>query len=262
MSSISIEKVAAAVLLLGVAVCLAALWRTWMRHTLGRREFALISLALAFLLLPLTAELIEVWRGGTLVPRAITRLSYAVGTVVIAFGFIRWVRQASEVVEHLERLATYDELTRVLNRRGFAKRVEKRLRTDWKHLVPAILFFVDLDGFKEVNDAFGHDQGDDLLRRVAQALDRSVGNRGLCGRLGGDEFTLVVPANEIDDVEGFVTQLRREVRSVGDSIGAAIDASVGYSFFPTEGQELATLLRAADDRMYRVKRARVRFDRF
>lgn len=261
MSQISVEKVAAAVLLLGVAVCLAALWKTWNRHTLGRREFLLISVALAFLLLPLTAEMVEVWRGSVILPRSVTRLFYAAGTVVICYGVIQWVRQASEVVEQLERLATYDELTRVLNRRGFAKRVEKRLRADWKHLVPAILFFVDLDGFKEVNDIYGHDQGDALLRRVAQALDRSVGKRGLCGRLGGDEFTLVVPASEIDDVEGFVTQLRREVRSIGDAMGAAIDASIGYSFFPTEGQELATLLRAADDRMYRVKRARARIDR-
>lgn len=261
MSPTAFDRLCVAVMLFSVVACLTVVWRRLRRSGFGGREIRLIGFALIIILVPLTVEFIETWWGGGLLPRWVHRLSYGAGTLVFAYGFIRWSRQAAEAVEHLERQATHDELTRVLNRRGFAKRMEKRLRTDLKHLVPAILFFVDLDGFKEVNDAFGHDHGDDLLRRVAQVLERSVGKRGLCGRLGGDEFTLVVPASEIDDVEAFVTQLRREVRAVGEAMGASIDASIGYSFFPTEGQELAALLQAADNRMYRVKRTRSRFDR-
>lgn len=261
MGSIALERVSAGLLILGVAVCLAALWKDWKRHTLGRREMRVIGYGLAWLLAALAVELVESFGWWRPLPQTLYRLVFAACTLVIAYGFVQWVKQASAVVEHLERQATYDELTRVLNRRGFAKRMEKRLRTDLKHLVPAILFFVDLDGFKEVNDAYGHDQGDDLLRRVAEVLDRAVGSRGLCGRLGGDEFTLVVPASEIDDVDAFVTQLRRQVRAVGEELGAHIDASIGYAFFPTEGRELSALLQAADSRMYREKRARIRLDR-
>ncbi len=158
----------------------------------------------------------------------------------------------------LERLANYDPLTSLPNRRLFQDRLELALHRARRASQGMALLFIDLDGFKEVNDGIGHDVGDLLLREVASRLVQTVRVVDSVSRLGGDEFTVVVENAMLpDDAIGVA---RRILESLAQpfEIGEhriVSTASVGIAVFPEDGADATTLLRNADAAMYRAKRA-------
>ena len=123
------------------------------------------------------------------------------------------------------------------------------------------VLFVDLDGFKEVNDRFGHAAGDELLRTVARRLRDRLRRRDLLARLGGDEFLVALldldpatAAEEADRVAGELADVvRRPLTVAGEEV--AVGASIGLSIFPGDGEDFAALLHRADLRMYDRKAA-------
>lgn len=124
------------------------------------------------------------------------------------------------------------------------------------------LLLIDLDGFKAVNDTFGHDMGDELLRQVAARLQRCVRATDTVARLGGDEFTVVLP--DLEQIDGVIAVARKIIECLaepvplGEAIGM-VTASVGIALYrpgSPDSLELAmTLLRQADAAMYAAKRA-------
>lgn len=166
--------------------------------------------------------------------------------------------QLAGQVDSLQETAHQDALTGLANRRKFAELLEAgiaRARTSDTELG---LLFIDLDGFKPVNDRLGHDVGDDLLRCVADRLSEVVGPDDAVGRYGGDEFTVVV--NRTSDHAGdhlwsaaqrISDALTREYELDGHTV--QLGASIGLARCPEHGESVSGLLRAADQAMYEAK---------
>ncbi len=171
-------------------------------------------------------------------------------------------RQLAEVSLRNWRLANYDALTSLPNRNLLFEHLRKGLqqaRRRWRLLA---ILLVDLDGFKQVNDTFGHDAGDELLRQVAIRLQQCVRATDTAARLGGDEFTVVLPDLEGPDAAAAVAQkiIARLAEPVPlGSASATVTASVGIALYRPElpaNIDLAmNLLRQADAAMYAAKRA-------
>jgi diguanylate cyclase (GGDEF)-like protein len=159
----------------------------------------------------------------------------------------------------LHRKATTDELSGLANREHLHQLVEQAIDTARKTDRAFSVMLVDLDRFKEVNDTFGHDYGDALLRELGPRLATCVGGEGVVARMGGDEFA-VLPGLWSDDpeqLEEIALRLLACIQRpfVADELSVEVGASIGIARFPTDGEDLMTLLRRADVAMYAAKEA-------
>ena len=152
--------------------------------------------------------------------------------------------------------ANYDSLTGLPNRNLMRERLEQELHKARRHHFELAVLFIDLDHFKQVNDTFGHEKGDELLAQVGRRLDQCVRETDTVARLGGDEFTLIaVELREQGDAQRVadkvLAELAREFRLGGESV--SLSASVGIAFFPDHGEDMDALIRSADSAMYEAK---------
>jgi diguanylate cyclase (GGDEF)-like protein len=159
--------------------------------------------------------------------------------------------------ERNEYGATHDFLTRLPNRTGFAEAFEamKTRVTAAKRV--AALFFIDLDGFKDVNDKYGHLIGDALLQFVATRLRNAIRGSDLLARYGGDEFVLLLDLARAEDATLVGNKLIRVISDpyTVDEHRVRISASIGAAFYPRDGAGAESLVRAADAAMYAAKRS-------
>ncbi|SFH91042.1 response regulator receiver modulated diguanylate cyclase/phosphodiesterase [Pseudomonas guineae] len=180
------------------------------------------------------------------------RLQHAMVIMALDMSVVRHLHR------QLESQAITDSLTGLLNRRGFYQALESALsRIDRCGHRMAVLY-LDLDGFKRINDSLGHDVGDLLLKRVGEQLKASLRSYDSLARIGGDEFTALLdsldhPEDAARIAEKLIEQV--SVRHTLDGIDVTLGASVGIACFPECGQSVETLLRAADMAMYEAKRA-------
>ncbi|WP_339511129.1 putative bifunctional diguanylate cyclase/phosphodiesterase [Pseudomonas sp. RL_15y_Pfl2_60] len=159
--------------------------------------------------------------------------------------------------EQLESLALSDALTGLLNRRGFLQAMESALSRRERSGKGLAVLYMDLDGFKRVNDLLGHDAGDVLLCQVAQQLRECIRSYDTLGRMGGDEFTLLLDSlSRPEDAQRVATKLigvvsgRRNLNGFDFNLGV----SIGIAYLPEEGMSIEALLGAADMAMYEAKR--------
>jgi diguanylate cyclase (GGDEF)-like protein len=157
------------------------------------------------------------------------------------------------------RLARTDSLTGLANRRNFDALVKQRIDAVPDSLPAFTLCFIDLDGFKAINDRHGHNVGDEVLRVVADRLRSASRAIDVVGRHGGDEFMVMLDA--MHDRVLLETMAQRLISSIEQPISASvglvgISASIGFAQFPTDAAELEALKRAADIAMYEAKRNR------
>ena len=154
----------------------------------------------------------------------------------------------------MESIATSDPLTGVLNRRGFERDAAQRL-TDSADDATGALLFIDLNDFKQINDEFGHEVGDQLLTIASERLRRSLRSCDIIGRPGGDEFVALVPdvdSNVSDKLAKRLTNALEEPYLIGrQQLQCA--ASIGLALYPEHANTLTGLLREADQAMYRAK---------
>ena len=160
--------------------------------------------------------------------------------------------------EH-DRRARHDGLTGLLNREGLFHAARPHPGKDARIRAGMPLYYLDLDGFKAVNDAYGHDRGDRLLVEVAARLRRFAGTDALVARMGGDEFVIVgdVPAGS--DASRVASLLIAEIEKPLDlapDVTVEIGASIGYASVTDEGSAIDTVLGSADAAMYEAKRHR------
>ena len=160
---------------------------------------------------------------------------------------------------HLER-SLHDRLTGLPNRELLHDRLEQALRRATRSGEAGVGVFIDLDGFKPINDSFGHEAGDQVLKTVAERLCRAMRESDTVARLGGDEFVIVAPgARQDEDVqtllEGILAALGKPVDLPGRQRIPAVTASLGVCRFPYPGATPADIIRRADQAMYSVKRA-------
>ncbi len=177
-------------------------------------------------------------------------------TTVCIFRDITEQALAEEKIRHA---AHHDLLTGLPNRRLFLDRLDQQVKHANRDDLPLSVLFMDLDGFKDVNDTFGHDVGDALLREVAERLSECVRDEDTVARHGGDEFTVIIAgAEQRNDVE-LVAQKIRDAVGLPFQIAERpihIAASIGIASYPHDATTPTALLHAADRAMYDVKNAR------
>jgi diguanylate cyclase (GGDEF)-like protein len=181
---------------------------------------------------------------------------FALAIGVAYFLLARMRRNVREAEDHLDRLAHADALTGLLNRNGFLAALEAALRRTDRRRDKAALLFADLDDFKLVNDSLGHDAGDALLREVARRLTDRLRDTDVVGRLGGDEFTVMIEGLRDPDEARIVAQMIvQELSSPFDVDGrhVYVGVSVGISIYPDDAPTAPDMLRNADTAMYRAK---------
>ena len=157
-----------------------------------------------------------------------------------------------ERVRRLHGEAERDAGTGLYNRAAFRSHVDARLEK--LSPAPSSLAILDLDGFKRVNDEFGHPRGDQLLELVAAALRANLRTRDLAARYGGDEFVIFFEGCTERDAERVVERIRASVQSVSELAGTAVTISAGIAGYPARAKDFDALVRAADDVLMRVKR--------
>ncbi|MES2300433.1 MAG: diguanylate cyclase [Pseudomonadota bacterium] len=184
---------------------------------------------------------------------------------VATVQMMRIIHRNAELSVQLEMESTHDALTGLPNRRLFYTWLDKALlHAARKHASPSVLYF-DLDGFKSVNDQFGHDTGDAVLRAAAARFATVVRNSDLLARLGGDEFAVVVNDDlSRDGLAALALRIMEALRAplLPDLAADAIGVSIGIATFPYHGKGSESLVRAADEAMYQAKRAGKRRFRF
>lgn len=167
------------------------------------------------------------------------------------------ITHRKEDEERVWRQANFDALTGLPNRALFVDRLSQAIRQSKRDGKKFALFFIDLDGFKQVNDRLGHAAGDLLLQQTAHRLVDCVRSSDTVARLAGDEFTCIVQAvHDRLDAQMVAEKILERLADPFDLEGEAaeIRGSVGIALFPDDGPDGATLLRMADEAMYRVKR--------
>src|SRR5215203_1220402 len=162
----------------------------------------------------------------------------------------------SELVEQLHNAATTDELTGLFNRRALEERLASEISRSLRHQLHTSVLLLDLDRFKVVNDTMGHAAGDRLLVQVGHELRKQCRALDVVGRLGGDEFLVILPMTKPVEARVFVARVQtslREVEKTHPEFGACT-LSMGIAESPLHGSTVSSVLAAADNALYRAKR--------
>jgi two-component system, cell cycle response regulator len=153
-----------------------------------------------------------------------------------------------------EEAAFTDHLTGLANRRRFERQLEREVERVLRFSRPFSLLMIDIDNFKSLNDTFGHDAGDDAIRRISRVLREGTRGIDLAARVGGEEFAvLLVETNQNAGME-VAERLRVTIKALETPSGAGITASFGVAECPTDAQTAAEILKAADVALYQAKR--------
>jgi len=174
-------------------------------------------------------------------------------------GCILLIRDVSEKIKAEEKVAyaaSHDYLTGLPNRYFFMELFEKEISQSKRRKDSFAIVYVDLDGFKKVNDIFGHDIGDLFLRHVSSCLSGSTREGDFVARFGGDEFVILLTnITSREDVEKVVERIYFKFKEGYELDGNIIEikASIGISIYPDDGNDSEILLKKADEAMYMVK---------
>lgn len=175
-------------------------------------------------------------------------------------GYVIAVQDVTEqhnAQKKMQRLAYYDSLTNLPNRSLFKERFQSELHKAQREQTRLALMMMDLDGFKAVNDTYGHTSGDVLLARLGKRLKETVRETDTVGRFGGDEFVFIFPqVTNRDSAEQVAEKLLEAVSAPINIQGRTMQmgASVGIAVFPEDGSDFTELLNIADSRMFYQKR--------
>ena len=176
--------------------------------------------------------------------------------VIMLYGFLIWESARRDAVEaELRALDIFDPLTGLLNRACFMEALEKAVAYAARTQKKVGVAFIDLDGFKDINDRYGHQAGDQLLKEIGSRIKTVVRAADCAARIGGDEFVGLVQEEQASGLRRLAQRLAGALREPFLVMGTEITvtASVGLAFYPEHGQEGAQILRAADLAMYQVK---------
>ncbi len=182
---------------------------------------------------------------------AIELVLYAVGTVFIVFMMV-----SERNVRAHKAAASMDPLTGVLNRRGFSEETSRMIAREAKAGRPVTVMIFDIDHFKSVNDRFGHQAGDEILKLFATVVASNLRTSDLVGRIGGEEFAAMVPCS-LDEAMLVADRVRQAFQDSGVEVDSApVDTTVSIGVAGGRaGPELDVLLASADAALYRAKRS-------
>ena len=177
--------------------------------------------------------------------------------LLVSGGCVAVVRVQHERFERerrsLQSSAMKDALTGAANRRAFGERIRYEVARHARQEHEFAVVALDLDGFKAVNDRFGHQAGDDLLRQVAEALALAVREQDTVARVGGDEFYVLAPETDRVGAERLELRVRQAIASVTTGV-ESLSASVGLAMFPEDATSATILVEVADAAAMAAKR--------
>jgi diguanylate cyclase (GGDEF)-like protein/PAS domain S-box-containing protein len=206
----------------------------------------------------------EIWnkrKNGTIYPEwlNVSAVRNARGEVAHYIAIFSDITERKQREELIAFQAFHDALTGLPNRTLFRDRLDQTLASARRHKyrMPAVMF-LDLDRFKQINDTLGHDAGDELLKEVANRLRRCVRESDTVARMGGDEFTVLLPEISSQEDAHAVGQkildlMQQPVVLAGSEV--VVTTSIGVSMYPKDGRDADTLMKCADAAMYHVKGA-------
>lgn len=172
------------------------------------------------------------------------------------------IAERRRIEEQMRHQATHDALTALPNRALFMDTLQRTLSRSQRHEEPFTVLFIDIDGFKAVNDSHGHSAGDQLLQNIGRRISSLLRSEDLVARLGGDEFGVLLdrvgdPSAALDKCRSICEEVSQPytLMAKGKTVDAHIGASIGAALFPAHGVSGDALIQAADDAMYEAKRA-------
>lgn len=178
------------------------------------------------------------------------------GDVINYIGLFSDLTEKRMTEEHIHQLAHYDALTGLPNRLLFMERLKQVILMARRKAIKIALLFLDLDGFKKINDSLGHDAGDMLLQEVSIRLKKYMRESDMVCRLGGDEFTIIIEGySQIGDIVIVVNKILKELAKpvhIGERM-VYVTASIGISLYPDDGDDIQNLVKNADTAMYAAK---------
>jgi len=187
--------------------------------------------------------------------------SFAFACLVLCVTQLQCVRRMRrETGEKIEQMTCLDELTGTANFRHLGRRLAEEIQRGRRHGHPVAVLYIDLDGFKMVNDTYGHESGNQVLRSVSGMLRAGVRAEDVVGRIGGDEFAVVMPQTDSSGALVAAERLRKSLENAtltaagGERI-SFVAFSMGVAWYPADGETGEELLKAADAAMYRAKRS-------
>jgi len=176
--------------------------------------------------------------------------------ILIAFGTLILSSQVTPLASRLRRLATLDGLTGVLNRAAYLRMSEHELQVAKRRHQPVSVVMLDADHFKKVNDTYGHDVGDEVLKLLTATCRSTLRAIDLIGRLGGEEFALTLPDTSTDGARLVAERLRARIAALRVPSRKGMlqfTVSIGVVTYPGGADDVAALLKAADAALYRAK---------
>jgi len=203
-------------------------------------------------------ETVRKKKDGTLFP-----VYLSVSNIVIDGKIERWIRIYIDVSEkkHMEeqliKLARFDSLTGCYNRGYALELLDRHLKLSQRNKSSILLAFLDIDGFKAINDTFGHDEGDKVLKEVTGLFKSILREIDIICRMGGDEFLLIFPDSSLKEVSLIINRLQKNLSQLNKTIKKdySIKFSIGFSeYLPDKPKTLNELIRIADQRMYEEKK--------
>ncbi|TLS66172.1 GGDEF domain-containing protein [Mariprofundus erugo] len=224
------------------------------------RYWRILKFAMIFFLVGYLGVMAMVVVGITDILILLTGMIFFFGALFVYFVVHTGELTIQELLEdekHIRQLAHFDAVTSLPNRTLFFERLSKSITLASRHQQKLAVLFIDLDGFKEVNDSFGHDTGDAVLKAVAERLTTHVRGADTVGRVGGDEFLVLL--NEISSPAAGEIVARKMIDTLNQpiidgEISCQVGASIGIAIFPDDGNDIETLIKQADDAMYVAKR--------
>ncbi|MEK6599859.1 MAG: diguanylate cyclase, partial [Deltaproteobacteria bacterium] len=197
-------------------------------------------------------------KGGSEVPMEVygSAMKYFGRPAIIATVLDITERKAAE--EKIKHMAYHDHLTGLPNRALFYDRLHQAILTGHREKEPVALMFLDLDRFKEINDTYGHNCGDFLLKQVGSRIREILRESDTVARIGGDEFAVVLPRPE--KIEGAVRTAEKIMEAIKNPFSLEkttvnVTVSIGIAVFPNHGKDIDLLLQRADAAMYAAKQS-------
>jgi diguanylate cyclase (GGDEF)-like protein len=162
--------------------------------------------------------------------------------------------QLSEALTTVKRIMNTDPLTGIFNRRAIDKMINREISFALRHKLPLSVVMIDIDHFKKINDTYGHETGDNVLKNFAKKIKKLIRNEDIFGRYGGEEFILILPNTNIDSAYKVTERIRKEIEKMKlKGIKGNITASFGLTeILPADNQD--SLIKRADDALYLAKR--------
>lgn len=184
-------------------------------------------------------------------------LTNAAGELVEFVGIARDVTDRLDLIDKLAQQANHDDLTGLANRRFLMQQARLELARAIRYQYPLSLLMLDIDHFKKVNDQHGHLSGDMVLKQLGQELKLFLREHDLVGRIGGEEFVMLLPETSLDEATAIAERLRQSVEKLTLSIlneqAITITVSIGVASAMEEEQTLDNIWQTADERLYQAK---------